>query len=84
MDSYTTRLMTASIILRQPARRRAIRRGSMRPLRIHRDGQGVLNRGQIELAEGWNTVLALRLIDASAGFHDGWRRAPKKIRLGRK
>ena len=27
---------------------------------------------EIELADGSETVLALRLIDASAGFHDGW------------
>jgi hypothetical protein len=32
---------------------------------------GVLNQGQIELADGWNSVLALRPIDASAGLGDG-------------
>jgi len=46
--------------------------GSDEPLRgrfvIHPDAQGVLNRGQIELADSWNSVLALRPIDASAGL----------------
>ncbi len=28
---------------------------------------------QIELADGWNSVLALRPIDASAGLEEGWQ-----------
>jgi hypothetical protein len=43
---------------------RAVRRGPMQRPCIHWNAQGVLNHGQIELADGRNSVLALRPIDA--------------------